>query len=63
MKVGKYIIRRAKTIKHILQSIDQGSKEDATRMLQIYSCRFCGICFYRNEQTFINERKQFFNGL
>tara|TARA_R110002124_G_C8592620_1_gene483493 strand:+ start:277 stop:468 length:192 start_codon:yes stop_codon:yes gene_type:complete len=63
MKIGKYIIRRAKTIKHILQNRDQGTKEAVARMLQIYSCRFCGICFYRNEQTFIKERKQFFNCL
>ena len=63
MKIGKYIIRRAKTIKHILQNRDQGTKEAVARMLQVYSCRFCGICFYRDEQTFIDERKQFFNCL
>ena len=60
MKIGKYLIRRAKTIKNILINRDQGTKEDVARMLQIYSCRFCGICFYRDERTFIDERNNIF---
>ena len=63
MKIGKYIIRRAKTIKHILQNRRDRRNINVERMIQIYSCRFCGICFYRDEQTFIKERKQFFNCL
>jgi hypothetical protein len=59
MRIRKYIIRRSKTIKHILKNRDQGTPEDVSRMLQVYNCRFFGICFYRDEKTFISERKQF----
>ena len=63
MIIGKYVIKRAKTIRVIIQTSKIGTKEQVARMIQIYSCRFCGICFYRTEKTFIKERKAFFNFL
>jgi hypothetical protein len=63
MIIGKYVIKRAKTIRVIIQTSKTGTEQEVARMLQIYSCRFCGICFYRTEITFINERKAFFDFL
>ena len=60
MIIGKYVIRKALTIKNKLINRHLGSNEDVTRMLQIYSCRFCGICFYRIDTEFYKEKKEIY---
>lgn len=61
MIIGKYVVRRAKTIKSRLINRQRGTDEQVTRMLQIYSGRFCGICFYRNDNVYYEEKKKIFN--
>ena len=60
MIIGKYVIRKARTIKNKLINRQCGSDEDITRMLQIYNCRIFGICFYRTESEFHKEKHQIF---
>jgi len=60
MRIGRIFIRRASSIKHILNNRNDGTEEDFVRMIQVYSCRFCGICIYRDEKTFMEERKMFY---
>jgi len=60
MIIGKYVIRRSKTIKDILIDRESANKEHTTRMLQIYSCRIFGLCFYRADPVYCEERKEIF---
>lgn len=60
MVIGKYVIRKARTIKNRLINRKRGSDEDVTRMLQIYNCRIFGICFYRVDTEYYKEKKEIF---
>lgn len=60
MIVGKYVIRRAKTIKKRILERDNNQPLLLERMLQIYHSRFCGICFYRDEPSYEKMRKDIF---
>lgn len=63
MIIGRFVIKKAKTIKKILLTSEKGSNEQVFRMLQIYSCRFCGLCIYRNEKVYFKEKDEIFNCL
>jgi hypothetical protein len=60
MVIGKYVIRKARTIKNRLINRKRGNDEDVTRLLQIYSCRIFGVCFYRTDTEFYKEKKEIF---
>ena len=60
MVIGKYVIRKARTIKNRLINRKRGSDEDVTRMLQIYNSRIFGICFYRVDTEYYKEKKEIF---
>jgi hypothetical protein len=62
MVIGKYVVRRAKSIKNALINRDRGSEEDIIRVIQIYNCRFLGICFYRVDSEFYKDKNKFLNG-
>lgn len=73
MKIGIYYIKSAKSIRKSITSklkeiskdyviSDETQKQHLIRLLQIYSCRFFGVCFYREEYVFKNETNDILNG-
>lgn len=60
MIIGKYVIKKARTIKSKLLNSKRGTDEQVTRMLQIYNSRFFGICFYRTDNEYYKEKKEIF---
>jgi len=74
MKIGIYYFKTAKSIRNSITSklisiskdgviSDEHEKRLVMRLLQIYSCRFCGLCFYREEHIFKNESDEILKGL
>lgn len=57
--MGKLIIKSASSIKKKLldEKGDHLSKE-FLRIMQIYECRFLGLCIYRNEDSYKETRKK-----
>jgi len=59
MKLGKYVIHRASTIKRLLGTSNLDIKSDwMIRLIQIYECRILGLCFYRNELSYYGLKDQ-----
>jgi len=61
MKIFGKHIRRAKTIRKILQSrpVDY---QYFDRLLTIYECRLFGLCIYRTTHSFDKLKYKFING-
>jgi hypothetical protein len=54
---GRYIVKRARTIKKLLLKAKYKDNITFNRMLQIYNCRIFGICFYRGEGLFRRDKR------
>ena len=64
--LGKYFIRNARGIRRqLIQKLKENDIPDnnllTTRILQIYSCRIFGLCFYRGENTHEKEVREILN--